>query len=218
MTWRETFDLSDLQYGFSGDRPHDLLLEVVSDDPDELFYNAWRRAWEAKVGCTWEESLGYDPAPNFEFVWSLASTGSEDVILVVSESDATVRDIAKFTDAAPGEMRLPWGLGGEMLSVGVGIKALVSAGLTLRKVVGAIARGRDAVEFAYERKLFEDYRDLGIIDMKLKQAILKEDRWDHARFCAAFGASDETARDLLLELNFKPERRDGIRCWRWHER
>lgn len=191
-------------------------LTVSSDDAGERFYDAWRRAWVAATGRTWEEQVGdqFDG----EFVWQFEADGQP--LFIHSEPNTTMGDMDAITEGGSVHLTLGWGLGGDDLILVISnVKQFVDAGLTIIGILTLVRQGRDVLDkrvFSRQRELFEDWRDTGAQSADLTYAVFARREWSMRDFCRTFGCSEDGASKLLLEMGYRAHRDPDtdVRTWR----
>lgn len=220
MSWRERINVASLVGDLQPRVRIGDVIEVESDDPQERFYHAWCRAWLRETGHTFEQSIGYDPVEldpkaGGQLYWWIA-TGNDRGVFITSEGTATVGDFIAFTKDG-GELRLAWGVGGDLPLIFAGLAEIVNVGLTAVGLVALARDGQKALDsriYARQRRLFEDWRDGVGLSMEFRQAVFAEHDWDMEAFCRTFGCSRDAASRLLQELGYEPRRNESTaRTW-----
>jgi hypothetical protein len=189
-------------------------LEIESDNPDELLWDAMMRALARRSGQEAVDRFAGEGWPNGRWYW----TDPDDAAyfgVVSAGGDTTVRQMTAFLgdEAKDNPLTLGWGWGGEVIDQIVSIVSVVGDGTT---VVGGIVLMRQAMRKIINRDrtdLMANYRDTGSMTMELEQAIKSLDKWEQTDFLTKFGTDPSTATKAMAQLGFELRIISGARLW-----
>lgn len=206
MTYRLVLTIQDFE------DTKDLI--VVSDDPDEVLWDAMMRALAKRSGQERVARFAGGGWANGGWHW----TDPNDPAyfgLIWAGGDLTVGQMATFLgdEAEHNTLELGWGWGGE---VEPALQTIIDLVGDASLAYGAIAFMRGKVRQAIDGEragLMAHYRDSGDLTMELRQQVMALREWRQDDFLRKFQTDPATAAKVMAELNYEVETRGGKRYW-----